>query len=83
MPFTAMQRMAPKQPFEGVDLARTETVLSLLAEPTIETRTKLLFSASVVTAGFGPKRIFDQIEATIRPTKDLGTPCARSPPNLR
>jgi hypothetical protein len=28
MPFTAMQRMSPKQSFEGVDLARTEIALS-------------------------------------------------------
>lgn len=44
MLFTTMQHTSPKQPFEGVDLARTETALSLLAEPTIEERTKRLFA---------------------------------------
>ena len=39
MPFTAMQHISPKQPFEGVGLARTQTALSLLSEPTIEERT--------------------------------------------
>ncbi|WP_207519446.1 hypothetical protein, partial [Tritonibacter multivorans] len=37
----AVRHISPNRPFEGVDLARTKTALSLLSEPTIEERTKL------------------------------------------
>lgn len=39
MPCATMQHRSPKQPFEGFDLAQTQTVISLLAVQTLETRT--------------------------------------------
>jgi hypothetical protein len=64
MSLSAMQRVSSKQPFKGVYLALTKTALSLLAEPTIETRTNQTSSFSGSKSGvhvevtFGHPHIF-------------------------
>ena len=48
----AAQRKAPKQSFQGFDLARTETELSPQSDPTTQTRTKRPYDFALRRAAF-------------------------------